>query len=363
MQKLIRVFISRTELAIKRIFRDIILIGTWISIERKSPVKLSLWQRWQALRHGFFTESYALFFPDGQHNYTEYFSDYQQSLKMPVINERNGILLADKTIFYDFMSPFHAYIPPLYGVIKQGKIVSLPEKYKIQHFEDIEKLLSEEKVLVFKPVSDYGGNGVIVPRLIEDQLFINQKLSDFGTLARELTRMKHYMIVKFVEQHEYARRIFSGSTNSIRILTMIDPETQEAFIADIFHRFGTNKSIPVDNWKQGGVLTHIDIETGMLGDTIYRSTDKKLLKMSFHPDSEAPVKGVIIPNWEFIKAKILEMAKFAYHCPYIGWDVVPQENGFYILEGNDCPNVTQLYNPMLANPKIRKFYQFYGVVK
>ncbi|MBC8110269.1 MAG: hypothetical protein H7Y04_04335 [Verrucomicrobia bacterium] len=363
MQRRIKSLILSVQESIIQFFRAILLLGEWISVENHSGVNMSFKKRLTALWYGFYSESFAMYFYEGNRNYQDFFSDYQQSVRMPNINRRNGVLLADKVIFYDFMLPYRQYLPTIYALINEGKFVDFSGKYPVKTFSDLRSILTEEKALVLKPISDYGGSGVIVAKLIDNQLFINNQAKIWADLEKQVATLDNYMVVKFIRQHAYAEAVFAGSTNTIRILTMIDTQTQKAFIADIFHRFGTDESTPVDNWAKGGLLSFIDEKTGILGETIYRTPDRKIKISDNHPDNQHLIKGTQIPNWECIKTKILEMAEYAHHCPYVGWDVVPQENGFYMLEGNDCPNVTQFRNPLLANPQTKAFYQHYKVIK
>jgi hypothetical protein len=50
-----------------------------------------------------------------------------------------------------------------------------------------------------------------------------------------------------------ARRFFSGAVNTMRFLTISDPDICEPFIPAAAHRFGNRASAPVDNLVAGGM--------------------------------------------------------------------------------------------------------------
>jgi hypothetical protein len=52
------------------------------------------------------------------------------------------------------------------------------------------------------------------------------------------------------------------------------------------------------------------------------------------------------------------------YIPYIGWDIIVQEEGFKIIEGNNHPGLDtlQAHRPLLKDPRVRKFYKAHGVI-
>jgi hypothetical protein len=186
-------------------------------------------------------------------------------------------------------------------------------------------------------------------------------LVDINHLIRNLDG---YLIVERIKQAGYSSNIYPKTTNTIRILTMWDYETNRPFIAAAMHRFGTDRSFPVDNVQQGGLFAGINLDTGEMRSATSSPYTGEVVWHEKHPDSGEQIQGVCIPNWSMVKEVIIRMARVLPYIPYIGWDVVLQEKGFKIIEGNDHPGVDtlQAHCPFLKDPRIKRFYEAHGVI-
>jgi hypothetical protein len=208
------------------------------------------------------------------------------------------------------------------------------------------------------------GNGIIIFKYDGDKILINGLATTFDGVRYLIGRLNSYLITEYVEQAEYSSQIFPRTTNTIRILTMWDSETNKPFIATAVHRFGTDTSFPVDNWTQGGLSVRVDLETGKLGPGVSYPSAGKLIWQERHPDTEAQIKGVCIPNWSLLRDNIVMIAEAFPYIPYVGWDVVMKEQDFKIIEGNSFTdtNLLQVHGPLLKDPRVRRFYADHGVI-
>lgn len=113
-----------------------------------------------------------------------------------------------------------------------------------------------------------------------------------------------------MEEAEYARAIYPASTNTIRVLTMVDPDTNDAFPATALHRFGTSRSRPIDNLHAGGLSAPVDLDTGELGPAVLFPVKGRRRRdiVETHPDSGMPITGVSIPSWAAVLGQILSVA-------------------------------------------------------
>lgn len=123
-------------------------------------------------------------------------------------------------------------------------------------------------------------------------------------------------------------------------------------------------SAPVDNWAQGGVGASIDTQKGVIRRAAVISQNTDLAWLDYHSDTETSITGTQIPHWKKFTSNLLKIAKALPMLPYIGWDIVMQEDSFRIIEANNHSNVRllQMHEPLLCDKRVRNFYRHYDVV-
>lgn len=175
----------------------------------------------------------------------------------------------------------------------------------------------------------------------------------------------NYLVCEHIEQNNYAGKIFSGSVNTIRLLTMVDKCTGEPFIAGAVHRFGTNKTAPVDNWIRGGIVCFIEPDNGVLGKGVTPPINGNANWHDHHPETGEKIVGKKIEGWETLVVDIMNLCKKLDHTPYIGWDIAVTDDGFCVIEANNMPDLIlmQIHKPLLKDSRVVKFYQQHGVLK
>src|SRR5690606_13493700 len=155
---------------------------------------------------------------------------------------------------------------------------------------------------------------------------------------------------------EFPKSLYPDATNTMRIMMMRNPLTNQGFIAACAQRIGSKKTYGKDNLALGGYCAGVDIETGKLS-SLYPNLDK-------HPETNKQIKGLIITNWDQIKNELINVFDKLPFLKYIGWDIILTDEGIYAIEGNDHPDpkVVQGYKPLLIDNKIKEFYQYYQVI-
>ena len=325
---------------------------------KKIPFAKKLWS-WQK---GFFSSSYVLY-NLSKNDHKEYLSDYQENVKAIRLNDKYVSELDDKIKFSALIKDYLT-VPGDLAKITNGTIISLNNGKQLSIGEFID-LIRNEETLILKPIDSASGAGVIKISLNDDRVFLNSDEITFNEFENKLNLLKNYLVSSYLNQAAYSHQIFPDSVNTIRILTMVNPENGIPFIAAAAHRFGTNKSAPVDNCNAGGITSSIDLKTGILGKGILTYFDGNNLKwLDNHPDTGSKISGVQIPGWEEIKRKVLEAASRISYLKYIGWDIVATDDGFVVLEGNNGPDIKlhQVHIPLLRNPSTKEFFKYYGVV-
>lgn len=274
--------------------------------------------------------------------------------------------LTNKLLFHLLVSRTHAeLVPTVYGLIREGTVVPTAE---FEGPASIDELLArlELESLVLKPVSAAKADGI---RILDGQggaLRLDGRPIERDELVDSLTSDRDLLVMERVEQAAYAAAIYPDATNTIRILTMVDEEMGEPFIAAASHRFGTDASAPVDNWVVGGLSAPIDIETGELGRAVWQPDEVASWSES-HPDTGATIAGTVVPSWDRIVAQVLDLAStYEWLWPHVGWDVVVQDDAgsIAVLEGELASGGTDLqaHGPLLADDRVRRFYREQGVL-
>ncbi len=291
-------------------------------------------------------------------------SEFESRYRIYRINENYGILLADKQIAYTFFHDFLEFLPRLYFHINNGVFIENGSGGK--SYGDLIQILRREGKLIAKATRSYGGRDIyLLEHRENDNFAFNGKIVSEKEFVDKMSALQgDHIVTEYVKQAEYSSKIYPSSANTIRILTLYDSETGECWIAGAVHRFGTSNSGYVDNINSGGMAALVDIDTGMMEDCLIRDpvTEEKV-HVNSHPDTGTVITGTVVHNWSYIKEKILVMARYAFKNPYIGWDVVPTEKGFKIVEINDCPDIQliQFFTPVLKDERNRRFFSKYKI--
>ena len=195
---------------------------------------------------------------------------------------------------------------------------------------------------------------------------INGEHYDRGALVARVDELENYLVCEHVEQGPYAAALYPETPNTIRVLTMYDDEAEEAFIAAAIQRMGSDLSGSMDNFSQGGLSAEIDVETGELGPGAQLPYESDRLEWhTHHPETGTRIQGTEVPAWETIRERVLELASSHPMLPYVGWDLVltDDEGSFKVIEANDHPGLKamQINGPLLADERVRRFYERHGV--
>jgi hypothetical protein len=167
-----------------------------------------------------------------------------------------------------------------------------------------------------------------------------------------------------IVQHDYAATICPNAANTIRILTAWDYDRQDIFLAAAMHRFGAARTGCVDNWSNGGLAVGIDLETGRMGPGVRKpNIDPSRTRYKTHPDTGAPIDGVVIPRFHEMCADLLRVAR-RFPRRYVGWDIVMTPDSWTYLEANPIPALAlfQLHRPVLLDPRLRTYCTREGVL-
>ena len=351
---------------LKQIYYDTRAAAGLLKNEFSAKTRIPWSNRVKLLVSGFTSDKLLLY--DFQANAkNDYLCDWVRQ-RTRFINAKYSLVLNDKLLSTAVLSG-HIKVPDVYAVIIDGKVIPFGETASVDSPYGIDlviELVESRRKVVMKPIDAAGGRGVMVLSRGRQGMCVNNENTKLDSLTRLINSLNRYMITEFVENAEYSKSLYDGATNTIRILTMVDPDIGTPFIAAAVHRIGTEATRPIDNFQggRGGLVSKIDLATGMLGLAITLSENERT-QYSHHPDSGNQIAGVRVPRWEELLQTILDVVRKMPYLIYVGWDVViNSENEFVVLEINNHSdfNLFQAHEPLLKNPRIRRFYEYYGVV-
>ena len=319
--------------------------------------KLPFWKKLKAnLGGGYLADQYVLY--DFDHNDKgEYISEFDW-YRSRYINEPFNKMLDNKVICTEVLS--HYIKVPAIQLGKNGRhlIQYLPD---VKSYEDIVPLLKRVGKSFLKPISAGKGKGVHLLQYEDGKVYIDEEYVTDADLIRFLKKMPDWIMTEVIKQSEFLDTLYNKTTNTIRFITMKNPETQKIKVFFAVQRIGTSKTIPVDNGSRGGLVSKIDLETGELG--VARSLHS-LEVHEVHPDSKSPISGESIPNWTTIKEEVLALANQFPFMHFIAWDLLLTEDGVCVIEANTSsgPNIIQLWGGQ-RNDELGNFYRYHGIIK
>jgi len=338
----------------RRIYSISLVLNLELTEHKHNIGKHSLFYKLKAIFNGYSTDLYTLYKSKGNKFYSNCISEFDYRYRINNINHEYGILMADKQLMYTYFKDYLQYFPTLYFYIENHKFIN-------GNFDELILILKQEQTLIIKATRSYGGKGVHLLEYKNEYFYFDNTIFNENELKKLILSINgNYIITEYVKQHLYASNINPKSTNSMRIMTLYDSDTDECWIAGVVHRFGTDKSGFVDNLSSGGVSAIVDQSTGNIGLALINKDQKR-----YHPDTFQLIYGIHIHNWDLIKEKIIELAKYSSRIPYLGWDVVSTDNGFKILEINECADIhlIQYHIAPLEDDKNREFFKKYGVTQ
>jgi hypothetical protein len=331
---------------------------------RETPFGLA--DRLACVRRGFSSRSAALYGLDGPPDPAAYVSDWHEGALAKRPGRRHAPMFDDKILFYYAMRSLTPRVTPVLGLVQDGRLVPVDEPAAERPLEAY--LREIDRPVVLKPNFGIHGNGIVFaepggaagPRL-------RGAMGETGLTVEEVVRRvadDEYLVAPLVEQAAYAREIFPGSTNTVRVMTMLDVDTGRPFVPICVHRFGTRRTAPIDTFAKGGVLAEVDLETGTLGRLVAPPEGGRRVTLDVHPDTGARVEGLQVPHWRELTDHMLRLAGRLPFTPYVGWDVIVTDDGFWINEGNVQPSLKllQACRPILADPRVAKFFRHHGVI-
>lgn len=326
---------------------------------REEARKLTLAAYLRLCRDGFFPNKSELYDFD-KYPREKYIND-QQMLRTAHINGEEAVLLEDKILFELAIGRF-VHVPPNYFYWDKGHFVSLNPD--IKDMDDVKEFLKRQKSLIIKPTHGLGGKGIVHLQFDQDGFSFNGCKKSWRQIALRLVTSGDIIGCEYVRQGAFASRLYPQTVNTMRMLSMRNPESGLAFIAAAVFRIGCSRSWPVDNISSGGIVCDIDIDKGCLGRAATGFYDKGPFRwIDKHPDTGIRMQGLTIDGWARICNQVETLADKFPRLPYIAWDIALGDRDIIVIEGNAWSDVSlfQIYRPLLLDNRIDAFLKHHYV--
>lgn len=170
---------------------------------------------------------------------------------------------------------------------------------------------------------DYQDDDATLTRFDGQQMLLSSVLSNEPLIFESL-----------VHQTEQFAAFNASSVNTVRFMTALYPDGSAKVIAT-FIKIGRAGRC-VDNAGGGGnVDVCVDVATGKICHAIQFDGWHRVKEIDSHPDSGNPLNGVVIENWESVKAEVIRFQQEFPYCKVAGWDIAITNEGPVVIEVND----------------------------
>lgn len=187
-----------------------------------------------------------------------------------------------------------------------------------------------DNVLVIQNI-DYQENDAALTRFDGQQQLLSSVLGNEPLIFESLVR-----------QTEQFAAFNASSVNTVRFMTALYPDGSAKVIAT-FIKIGRAGRC-VDNAGGGGnVDVCVDVETGEIRHAIQFDGWHHVQDIDCHPDNGNPLNGVVIENWESIKAEVIRFQQAFPYCKVAAWDIAITDEGPVVIEVNDFWDRTGQY--------------------
>lgn len=307
---------------------------------RDTSLATKIW----AYRHGFLSyriPQYGI----TKENHLDYISDFEYKW-LRHINGKYRVLFEDKITIKYIISGFKECFPEYYYHIKTDNnsniiipMMDCDDDYG-NTIDDIIRLAKEKKILALKPDEGSHGDGFYKLAYEDGQFYLNfDKAEEQDVIDILMNPENQYLVTEYINNHPQFKAIYDGAVNTIRMIVFKkDGKTPQ--IGNAYMRFGSKATGAVDNMGAGGMFVQVDVETGKY-DNAKIITHNSIKDCPNHPDTGVLIEGYI-PNWEYVKKTVLDVASSIHQLEYFGFDIAVTEEGIKFPEINRFPDYPKI---------------------
>lgn len=295
-------------------------------------------------------------------NIGEYITTWEEY--QPRMNETPYFVMSDDKYIFSMTFGKFVEVPITYAIIQGGKIIAVDQPISS---DNLYAFLVNNQGGVIKDRTGFNGYAIYVFSVQNNRLMYKGKEISESELLDIVSKYQAGIVQSIVSQGSFENELFAESVNTIRVISMKKKGENHHEIVAALQRIGTKRSAPVDNFSQGGGSALIDLETGELGPmSCIDSFDENGNRIFYdnHPDSGAQIKGKILPRWNEIKTKIVQITEKLPYFQLIAWDIVLKDDGIALIEINmkSSLDLFQIHGGM-RNKLLGQKYREHGYIK
>lgn len=283
-------------------------------------------------------------------NYNEFYRR-RDELNLSNRGHNSTCLLRNKLYFDIFAKSIGINTPHIVAYYSNNNLYLVDERFRQISFLEFSKL--GDMSLFCKEVGGECGAGIF-RLVIESGLFyINGEQISVDNLEDKI-KNTDYIFQNIVQQHEKMSELYSGSVNTMRLVTVRSLKDGSLHIMPSILRIGANGSM-VDNTSQGGIAVGFNLQTGQLNQYGFHKPEFGL-RTEYHPNSNIRLCDFHIPFIKEAEEQALFFHSMLKDIHSVGWDIAIGPDGPVFIEGNDN---WEINGPQVGNHGLMKEYLDY----
>lgn len=333
-----------------------------IKAYKKNPVlksNFSFFKRMKCFLNGFNSDK-LVWYDFINYKKEDYISDLVHFRDFEAIDWKYYYIAHNKLVCEKYFSHDCNYISTL-AYIEKGKIFDISsENSKIDSIESLREKLNSGVEYYLKPYDGGSGRGIGKLWVKNNLIYWNHEIIENNNLETIISSLSGYLIQQKFIQEGYFHVVNPETLNTLRVVTMLHPQTHEPFITYAVQRFGRKETF-VDNIAANGILCPINLETGKIEYAVIYPSNGVMEKVDKHPDTGMQIADITVPNWEDILSLCKKLALKVPFLPLCGWDIVLSNDEIFVQELNYNPDIYlgQILSPLLLRPEVKAFYDYY----
>ena len=160
----------------------------------------------------------------------------------------------------------------------------------------------------------------------DDRISVERYVEDIGASSDG-----GYIFQDLLHPHQAVRRVCGDRLATVRIVVLIEDGSPEIFRT--VWKIPTGANVADNFWRPGNLLAAIDPASGRILRAV-RGVGPHQVELERHPDTDAPMKGLTLPDWDRVKELSLSAAMTLPQLRLQAWDLALCRDGPVILEVN-----------------------------